>query len=58
MCHCYTLQEQSFAFAEDLVLLVSSEQGRQHTPGQFSAACDETEMKLSTKKTEVRLSRN
>jgi len=45
-------------FCGRFVLLVSSEQGRQHTPGQFSAACDETEMKLSTKKTEVRLSRN
>jgi len=40
-------------FAEDLVLLASSQQGLQHEPNRFSAACDQAKVKISTKKTEV-----
>ena len=46
-------------FAEDLVLLASSEPGLQRALNGFSAACDIAEMKISTSKTEVlHLSRN
>jgi len=37
-------------FANDLVLLASSERGRQHTLGRFSAASDQAGMKISTKR--------
>jgi len=40
-------------FADDLVLLASFEQGLQHTLDGFSAACDQSRMKISTKKTKV-----
>jgi len=39
--------------AEDLVLLAFSDQGLQHALGRFTAACGQTGMKISTKKTEV-----
>ena len=46
-------------FADDLVLLVSSESRLQHTLNGFAAACDIAGMKISTSKTEVlHLSRN
>jgi len=45
--------------ADALVLLASSEQGLQHAPDWFAAACDEAGMKISTENTEVLcLSRN
>ena len=40
-------------FADDLVLLASSESGLQHTINGFAAACDIAGMKISTSKTEV-----
>jgi len=40
-------------FAGDLVLLVSSQQGLQHALDRFSAACNRSGMKISTKNTEV-----
>jgi len=40
-------------FADDSVLLASSEQGIQHELGRFSAACDQAGMKISMKKTEL-----
>jgi len=40
-------------FADDLVLLVASEQGLQHGLDRFSTACNQTGMQISTKKTEV-----
>ena len=46
-------------FADDLVLLDSSESGLQHTLKGFVAACDIAGIKISTSKTEVlHLSRN
>ena len=46
-------------FADDLVLLASSESGLQHGLNGFAAACDIAGMKISTSKTEVlHLSRN
>jgi len=39
-------------FADHLVLLESSEQGFQQTFDQFSAACDQTGMKIISWKTE------
>jgi len=46
-------------FADDLVLLASSQQDLQHALDRFSAACDRAGMKISTKKTEeLCLSRN
>jgi len=41
------------AFTDDLILLVSSEQGLQQAPDRFSAACYHAVMKVSTTKTEV-----
>ena len=35
------------------MLLASSQQGLQHALDRFSAACDRTGMKITTKKTEV-----
>ena len=40
-------------FVDDLVLHASSEQGLQHTLHRFSVVCNQTAMKISTKKTEV-----
>jgi len=40
-------------FADDFVLLASSQEGLQHALDRFSAACDRPRMKISTKKTEV-----
>ena len=40
-------------FADDLVLLASSESGLQHAINGFAAACDIARMKISTSKTEV-----
>ena len=40
-------------FADDLVLLASSESGLQHALNDFAAACDVAGMKISTSKTEV-----
>ena len=46
-------------FADDLVLLASSESGLQHALSGFAAVCDIDRMKISTSKLEVlRLSRN
>ena len=46
-------------FADDLVLLASSESGLQHALNGFAVACDIAGMKISTSKTEVKhLSRN
>ena len=46
-------------FADDLVLLASSESGLQHALNSFAAACDITVMKMNNFKTEVlHLSRN
>ena len=46
-------------FADDLVLLASSESGLQRVLNGFAAACDIAEMKINTFKTEVlHLSRN
>ena len=46
-------------FADDLVLLASSEFGLQHALNGFAAACDIAGMKISPSKTEVlHLSRN
>jgi len=42
-CRFWKLQDQPFAFADDLVLLVSSEQGLKHTFDRFSAACGKRE---------------
>jgi len=39
-------------FADNLVLLASSEQGMQHALNLFSAACDQAGMNISTKETE------
>jgi len=40
-------------FADDLVLLASSQQCLQHALDRFSAACDRAGMKINTKYTEV-----
>jgi len=40
-------------FADDLVLLASSESDLQHALDRFSAACDQVGMKISTKKSDV-----
>jgi len=40
-------------FADDLLLLTSSEQGLQHALDGLSAACDQTGINISTKKTET-----
>ena len=40
-------------FANDLVLLASSQQGLHHALNRFSAVCDQAGMKISTKNTEV-----
>ena len=40
-------------FADELVLLASSESGLQHALNGFAAACDIAGMKISTFKTEV-----
>jgi len=40
-------------FADDSVLLSSTESGRQRTLIYFAAACDNAEMKISITKTEV-----
>ena len=46
-------------FADNLVLLASSESGLQRALNSFAAACDIAGMKISTSKTEVQnLSRN
>ena len=46
-------------FADDLVLLSSSESGLQQALNSFADACDTAKMKISTAKTEVlHLSRN
>jgi len=46
-------------FEDDLVLLAPSERDLQHLLDRFSAACDQTGVKISTKKSEVLcLSRN
>jgi len=52
-CYICELQKQPLTFADDLVLLTSSQQGLQHALDQFSAACDQARMKISTKNTEV-----
>jgi len=46
-------------FADDVVLLSSTESGLQRALNDFAAACDNAGMKISTTKTEVlHLSRN
>ena len=40
-------------FADDLVLLATSQQDLQHVLDRFSAACDRDRMKISSKNTEV-----
>ena len=40
-------------FADDLVLLTSSQQSLQHALDRFSAACNQTRLKIITKNTEV-----
>ena len=46
-------------FADDLVLLSSTESGLQHPLNSFADACDAAGMKTSTAQTEVRhISRN
>ena len=40
-------------FADDLVLLASSESGLQHSLNNFAAACDIAGIKISTSKTKV-----
>jgi len=40
-------------FADNLVLLASSQQGLQHALDRFSAVCNCAETKISTKNTEV-----
>ena len=40
-------------FADDLVLMATSESGLQHALNDFAAACDITGTKISTSKTEV-----
>jgi len=66
-CHICELQDQPLTFSDGLVLLASpqqglnrvnnrvnrSQQGLQHALDQFSAACDQVRMKISTKTTEV-----
>jgi len=42
-------------FADDLILLASSQQSIQHALDRFCAACDRARMKISTKNTEVLL---
>ena len=49
-CHCWKLQDQLFTFCGRLLLLPSSQQGLQHERDWFSAACDRTGMKASTKR--------
>ena len=51
--------EQPFVFAEDLVLLASSEQDLQQAHDQFATTCDHVEIKIMTKKAKgLCLSRN
>jgi len=58
-CHCWSCRINHLLFAEDLVLLTSSEQGLQHAHDRFSVAYIHAGMKTSTEKTEVLyLSRN
>ena len=66
-CHICELQDQPLTFSDGLVLLASpqqglnrvnnrvnrSQQGLQRALDQFSAACDQVRMKISTKTTEV-----
>ena len=42
-------------FADDLVLLASSEQGPQHAHNMFSAACGQAGIKINTENTELLL---
>ena len=59
---CFTIERRKInrlLFADDLVLLASSESGLPHALNGFGAACGITGMKFSTSKTEVlHLSRN
>ena len=48
-CHIYELQDQPLTFSDNMVLLAFSQQGLQHALGQFSTACDQARMKISTK---------
>ena len=53
---CVTIGRRKISwllFADDLVLLASSESGLQHALNDFAAACDIAGMKISTSKTEV-----
>ena len=53
---CFTIarcKNSQLLFADDLVLLASSESGLQHGLNGFAAACDIAGMKISTFKTEV-----
>ena len=52
-CHICELQDQPLIFADDLVLLASSQHDLQHALDQFSAACNQARMKISTKNTKV-----
>ena len=59
MCHNWKLQNQSLLFADDLVLLSSTESGLQRALNSFADACNTAGTKISTAKTEVlHLSRN
>ena len=51
--HCWKLKDQTFAFADDYVLLASSERDLQHALDRFSPACDKAGMTISTKLTRV-----
>ena len=59
---CVTIERckiNRLLFADNLVLLASSESGRQHALNGFAAACDIVRMKIRTSITEIlHLSRN
>ena len=59
MCHDWKLQLNRLLFADNLVLLFSTESGLQCALNSFADACNTIGMKISTVKTEVlHLSRN
>ena len=53
MCHNWKLQLNRLLFADDLVLLSSTESGLQCALNSFADACNTAGMKISTAKTEV-----
>jgi len=48
VCRCWKLQDQPFAFSGRFGAACIPLQGRQHALGQFSAACNQTGIKIST----------